>query len=346
MDKLQAFVSHMREYGTASVLALTESWLKKYNDDGMLHIDGFAPPLHLDRDSECTGKQHGSGVCLYVNSSWCSMVIVREKLCTTDTELLAVSLRPFYLPREFPQFFVILVYIRPRANAAKATEYITSTLNKLEQLAPDSPKFILGDFNHCSPDKSLKGFQQYITCTTRLGKTLDKCYGSVPDAYRALPLPPLGSADHHTILLAPAYTPVVRRAKKVIKTIKQWTVESIHTLQGCFEATDWDSLLSPSDNINEQVDTVTSYISFCVDNIIPSKTVTIYPNNKPWITKELKEILNKKKRVFFTGSVLEKKEVNREVKRAIKTAKLEYKRFIIMSPNLFFNTGTVQCLIG
>ncbi len=246
MVELQACVSHMHEYRTASVLALTESWLNKNDGDGMLHIDGFAPPLRLDRDSEHTRKQHSGGVCLYVNSSWCPTVIVREKLCTTDIELLAVSLHPFYLPREFPQLFVILVYIRPRANAAKATERITSTLNKLEQLAPDSPKFILGDFNHCSPDKSLKGFQQYITCTTRLGKTLDKCYGSIPDAYRALPFPPLSSADHHTILLAPAYTPVVRRAKKVIKTIKQWMVESIHTLQGCFEATDWDSLLSPS----------------------------------------------------------------------------------------------------
>ncbi|KAG8007313.1 hypothetical protein GBF38_012653, partial [Nibea albiflora] len=44
-----------------------------------------------------------------------------------------------------------------------------------------------------------------------------------------------------------------------------------------------------------------------------------------WITKELKEILNKKKRIFFTGSESEKKEVNREVKRAINTAKLKYK---------------------
>ena len=70
--------------------------------------------------------------------------------------------------------------------------------------------------------------------------------------------------------------------------------------------------------MEEQVDTVSSYINFCVDNIIPSKMVTIFRNNKPWITKELKEILNKKKRIFFTGSESEKKEVNREVKRAIK----------------------------
>lgn len=152
---------------------------------------------------------------------------------------------------------------------------MANTLYKLEQLTPDSPKFILGNFNHCSPDKSLKGYQQYVTCSTRQGKTLDESYGSVPDAFKALPLPPLGSADHHTILLAPAYSPVIKRIKKVTKNIKQWTEESILTLQGCFEATDWGSLLFPSDDIDNQVNTVTSYISFCVDNIIPSKTVSI-----------------------------------------------------------------------
>lgn len=139
----------------------------------------------------------GGGVCLYLNNSWSSTVTVREKLYTTDIKLLAVSLRPYYLPREFPQLFIILVYINPRADA---------------------------------------GYQQYVTCSTRQGKTLDKSYGSVPDAFKALPLPPLGSADHHTILLAPAYTQAIKRIKKVTKDIKQWTVESILTLQGGFSS--------------------------------------------------------------------------------------------------------------
>lgn len=62
-------------------------------------------------------------------------------------------------------------------------------------------------------------------------------------------------------------------------------------LQGCFEDTNWNNLIALSSNINEQVHTVLSYI-FCVDNIIPSIKVTIFPNNKPWVTVELKEIVN------------------------------------------------------
>ena len=329
-DELQANINHMYEYRTASILAFIETWLNENDSNDALHIDGFGSPIRLDRDSVLTGKHHGGGVCIYVNSHWCSSVVVREELCNTDIELLAISLRPFYLPREFPQIFIILVYIHPKAKASAATEHVKNIMNRLELVSPDAPKFLMGDLNHCSLDKTLKGFEQYVDCTTRFGKTLDKCYGSIPDAYRAVPLPPLGSADHNSILLAPAYLPVVKRSDKITKNIKQWTPDSIDRLQGCFETTDWNCLLSPS-NIDEQVDTVTAYISFCVDSIIPTKTVTIFPNNKPWVTKELKQVLNKKKRIFFTGSEEEKKEVSREVKRAIKKAKLDYKNKVEVS---------------
>ena len=80
MDELQANVNHMHEYRSASILAFTETWLNKNDEESTTHIDGFAPPLRLDRDSERTGKQHGGGVCLYVNTRWCSTVVVREKL--------------------------------------------------------------------------------------------------------------------------------------------------------------------------------------------------------------------------------------------------------------------------
>ena len=49
---------------------------------------------------------------------------------------------------------------------------------------------------------------------------------------------------------------------------------------------------------DELTDIVTSYISLCVDGIIPSREIKIYPNNKPWVTKELKYLLNEKKRAF------------------------------------------------
>ncbi|CAI5695867.1 unnamed protein product [Oreochromis niloticus] len=325
LDELQACVNHLHEYRTASVLAFMESWLNNSDYDSALHIDGFSPPLRLDRDRKRTGKQHGGGVCLYVNNSWCSTVTVREKLWTTDIKLLAVSLRPTTSPENSHSF---------------SSSWFTST-PELMQLKPQSTSPTLctnwNNYHRTLPSSSCV-ISTTVPLTSRLKDTNSMLHAAhvrrrlwinamalYQMHLKPYPSPLSAQQTTNTILLAPAYTPVIKRIKKVTKNIKQWTAEGILTLQGCVKATDWDSLLSPSDDIDEQVNTVTSYISFCVDNIMPSKTVSIYPNNKPWITKELKGILNKKKRIFFTGSALDKKEVNRKVKRAIKTAKLEHK---------------------
>ena len=82
-------------------------------------------------------------------------MMVRESLCAPDIELLSVSLRPFYLPREFTQLFVTLVYIHPKANMDNAVQAITRTLLQLQAISPDAPSFIMGDFNNCKPGKHL-----------------------------------------------------------------------------------------------------------------------------------------------------------------------------------------------
>lgn len=172
----------------------------------------------------------------------------------------------------------------------------------------------LGTYNHCSLNKTLKTYHQYVTCPTRFNKTVDSCFGTVPGAYTSLALPPLGSADHNSVLLAPVYKPVIQRVQRVVKTVKDWTEHSVTCLQGCFDCTDWEMFDQMCTSFNELTDVISSFISFCVESVIPSKHITIFPNNKPWVTKDLKGVLNKKKRVFFQGTTDEKKQVNREVR--------------------------------
>ena len=160
----------------------------------------------------------------------------------------------------------------------------------------------------------------------RLISTIDLCFGTVPGVYMSLALPPLGSADHNSVLLAPVYKPVMQR---MVKTVKGWTEDSVACLQGCFYCTDWDMFDQTVYQFNELTDVISSYISFCVESVIPSKHITIFPNNKPLVvTKDLKGVLNKKKRVFFQGTTDEKKQVNREVRGAIRKAKEKYRKKI------------------
>ncbi|KAE8297833.1 hypothetical protein D5F01_LYC02304 [Larimichthys crocea] len=234
VDELQANVIHLEKFRDACIMAFTETWLTSNDPETDLSLSGFGVPIRLDRDADVTGKSHGGGVCLYVNERWCRNITVRETVCTADIELLSVSVRPFYLPREFPQIFLTVVYIHPKANVDNAVSAIHKVTHKLQSLCPDAPCFILGDFNHCDL-KSMNNFYQYISCPTRLNKTIDLCYGSIKGAYKAVALPPLGSSDHNTILLTPTYKTLLKRGKTTIRQVEMWTDGAIDELKGAFE---------------------------------------------------------------------------------------------------------------
>ncbi|XP_026035054.1 zinc finger protein 2 homolog [Astatotilapia calliptera] len=61
---------------------------------------------------------------MYVNERWCNSehITVKEQSCTKDIELLAVSVRPYHLAREFSHVIVLTVYIPPSADATAASQ--------------------------------------------------------------------------------------------------------------------------------------------------------------------------------------------------------------------------------
>ncbi|KAI4893335.1 hypothetical protein NFI96_005520 [Prochilodus magdalenae] len=129
------------------------------------------------------------------------------------------------------------------------------------------------------------------------------------------------------LLLAQAlYKPLVQRQPASIRSVRKWSPEAVESLQGCFEATQWDVLCDPhNQDIDEVTSCVTDYINFCVDSVVPSKTIRCFANNKPWVTSNLKHLLNQKKRAFKTGDKEELKRVQPELRIRIKEAKEEYR---------------------
>uniref|UniRef100_A0A8C4RGC7 Uncharacterized protein n=1 Tax=Erpetoichthys calabaricus TaxID=27687 RepID=A0A8C4RGC7_ERPCA len=118
----------------------------------------------------------------------------------------------------------------------------------------------------------------------------------------ATPLPVLGKADHNLVLLQPHYKSRVRVLPTTTRSFRKWTPEAEQALRDCFGTTDWDILQgSYSENIEEVVDCTTEYINFCMDIVVPVRTVRCYANNKPWITSDIKGLLKQKKRAFKGG---------------------------------------------
>lgn len=105
------------------------------------------------------------------------------------------------------------------------------------------------------------------------------------------------------------------------KRVKVWTNACVEELKGCFECTDWDVFLDASERIDEVTDAVHAYISFCLDLIVPQKTIKIFPNNKPWMTKSVKSVLNEKKIAFQSGNTVTYKTVQKKLQKEIPESK-------------------------
>ena len=168
-------------------------------------------------------------------------------------------------------------------------------------------------------------YQHVFKCYTRGDAILDLCFTNVREAYTDTPLNGLGGSDHNLVHLLPKYKPIVQRIKPKKVRIKQWTDESLENLRDCFDSTDWKVFIESSADIDELTETVSAYIKFCEDALIPSKLTKCYSNNKPWITKEIKQIINRKKGVFGRGNRDEFKAIQKELNNAIKEEKRIYK---------------------
>ena len=154
-----------------------------------------------------------------------------------------------------------------------------------------------------------------------MNRTIHLCYGSVPNAYRSIAKPPIGDADHNTVRLVPIYRCLLKRAKCVRRHVKVWNEDSIARLQDCFDCTNWDVFRDSCDSLGELTDVVTSHVYFCVDTVIPVQKRKVYQKNKPWVSKQLKKVLNEKKRAYFQADLSERREVQRTIRSEIRKAR-------------------------
>ena len=325
-DELAALARFEREYRDASLMIFTETWLTEQIPDSTVAVEGFSL-IRADRTEE-SGKKKGGGLAVFVSDRWCKPehVTVKERICNRDIELLAVSMRPYYLPREFSHAIAIATYVPPSANTSSACEILGTTLAKLQTRHPQALFLTTGDFNQAKPSSVLPTHTQYVTCPTRDNKPLDLFFANIKEAYTASALPPLGRSDHNIVHLRPVYVPLVHRQPVEPRVVRRWTAESEEALRDCFSTTVWSELCDPhGQDINAMTECITDYITFCYESIVPIHTVRCFPNNKPWINRDVKALLKEKKRAFRSGSKQALKEAQKRLRRNIRKAQAAYK---------------------
>ncbi|KAK3508186.1 hypothetical protein QTP70_016045 [Hemibagrus guttatus] len=200
---------------------------------------------------------------------------MKERVCSPDIELVAVGLRPHYMPREFSHTILITVCILPSVNSVRTCDLLHSVTARLQIRHPDTLYLISADFNHAYLTKTFPTFTHYVDCPTRGYRTLDLMYSHVKGAYSSSAFPPLGRSDHYLIYLLPEYTALVKRQPANVRKVSKWYDEANSALQEYLEATNWEVCCEP---LGQNTDRLTDF-----------------PNNKHWVTKGIKAVLNDKK---------------------------------------------------
>uniref|UniRef100_A0A3B3H7K8 Reverse transcriptase domain-containing protein n=1 Tax=Oryzias latipes TaxID=8090 RepID=A0A3B3H7K8_ORYLA len=329
MDMLRLRLGASSEMKNSAVICLTETWLKDNMPDPAFQLDGRLL-FRADRNQQ-SGKTRGGGLCIYIHKGWCTNCTVVNSHCSEAIEHMTVKCRPHYLPREFTAVFIMAVYIPPGANA-NANEALTELHNNISSLQhrhPEAFYVIAGDFNHVNLTDTLPKFHQHINFPTRGNNILDCVYTNKKDAYRAVPHPHLGFSDHIAIMLAPVYHPLLRRQAPTQRTITVWPSEAASALQDCFQHTDWQIFREAASHegevdLEDYASGVLGYISKCTEDVTSTRTVTDYPNQKPWLNTEVRALLKHRNAAFQSGDKVALRAARRELHAGVRRAKAAY----------------------
>ena len=75
-------------------------------------------------------------------------------------------------------------------------------------------------------------------------------------------------------------------------------------LQDCFASTDWNMFQDSPDGIDEYTSSVTGFINKYIDDVVPTVTVHTYPNQKSWITGNIRTKLKARAAAFKAGTLI------------------------------------------
>ena len=70
---------------------------------------------------------------------------------------------------------------------------------------------------------------------------------------------------------------------------------------------------------------MTGYIKFFEGLICSEKIIKCYPNNKLWITKEVKDIIRRKRVTFISGDKAKLKSLQNELRDGIRKCRMDYR---------------------
>lgn len=282
MDELEVLIKQ----NNVPIAIISECW---DITEETARIKGYRNYLNTRRDRGI--DRRGGGVGLYIRDDLPSKLLSSPN--DSSHEIVWVECRPAHLSRRFSCLIVASVYYPESAgNRKELIEHIQVFVDRMRHKYT-SPAFVIaGDFNQTSRQwvSSVLDMKQVVNIPThQSGSTLDMIFTNLADLYNApRSLGPLQNSDHFIIFWeAQASIPRPKRTKTTIRPI---TMSSIAQFGRWIGTYDFEDICAEAD-INVKVSKLNSLLLEKFHDFFPIKVITVCDTDKPWITRELKQMI-------------------------------------------------------
>ena len=104
-----------------------------------------------------------------------------------------------------------------------------------------------------------------------------------------------------------------------MKTVQVWSEEAVTSLKDCSESTVWE-VFSLGANLEEYTSKVLDYIQVCTETVLRTRTIKVFPDQKPWFDGNVRSLLRVRDTAFRSGGMRAYRTARRDLKKAIKKA--------------------------
>ena len=293
------------------IIAVTESWLNPHIDSTLLHLRSYV----LFRDDR--RGRIGGGVCNWVHESLRPQRIDIPK--HDKFECLAIYLT-------VPGVLLLSLYLPPNISAADNVTISTLIVDTVDTFLinfPETHIAFCGDFNNFNTNHLEVSFHliNKVTAPTRGNNVLDKIFTSsgIADSYDDCDvLPPLSTSDHNCVLLKGTMPSVGIK----YCTVWDFRKSNIDKYMDVLTRTDFNDVYL-ADTVDKKLCIFYEKLKCCCA-VIPTTTVTMSTNDKPWMTPLLKSLINRRWFAFRTRDFGLYNHLKTKVKQEIVKAKLKW----------------------
>ncbi|XP_068696813.1 uncharacterized protein [Montipora foliosa] len=250
---------------------------------------------------------HG-GVCVYIKED-IKYELAETLTCCIDNEIIWVKLMPSRSPHGFSHVILAVVYYPGRtspveSDGQKLLNHLFDSLTAAETMFPNCGLIITGDFNRLNTGRLQCHFKlkQLVKFPTRGDATLDLVLTNLGDHFSTPECFPPFAAFQTIVQLSSSQGKEypTNTLGSPLPSIRDIRDSNKMCLGRYFSSINWSVVISQP-TCEEKLQVFNEAIEIGMSNIMPERTIQVYPKDAPWMSVKLKELIRMGQQAFHAN---------------------------------------------